>query len=369
MAKETAAADGKPVPDGVTRNPGVSFMTVLKVLFQLVIVVGVLALLLMLPTLLNMLGEGFGYKFDTTFVDYLVVMLLGALVGAIEIISRYQDAPFRTALTWPGMLYMWVNALVAASALWLMRLFGWNFVPGSVAEGSDVERWTQVMTAGLGAMAIFRSSLLVIGKEEEELSIGPAAILQILLNAIDKEVDRYRGQERARTVKQLMDSITYDDASRDLVLISQGLMQNLAEDDIQEIDEAKKKIEVVTPDPEVRKYLLGLKIIDIVGEDVLRQAIDIRGKEYYRGEYTRRFGPARPAEKPVENAEPAAPASAAGLEAVREISPRPKSDAWKADIEALKADIVANTAPAPEMGAASVGQSDDPNSLASKAAG
>lgn len=255
--------------------------TILTVIFQIMLVIGVIILTLLVPGILTR----YGIELEEIFIDFLVVMLLGALVGFVEIISRYQDAPFRTALTWPGVLYMWVNAVVAAAALWLIRLFGWTFVPGATAS-VEVTRWTQVISGGLGAMAIFRSSIFVLGKEEEQISVGPSAVLEILLNAIDKEVDRLRGKDRAQTVKKLMGSLHYDHVVKELRPMSLYLMQNLSNQDINEIATAVDQVEKQSNDPEVRKYLLALRLLDVVGNEVLDQAINIRGLKYYEGQYS-----------------------------------------------------------------------------------
>jgi len=257
--------------------------SVLRVGLALVVIVGILLLIFIIPTLL----QGRGIQISQEFVDFTIVTLLGMLVGFVEVISRYQDAPFRTATTWPALFYMLVNGSVAAVALWMVRLFGWQFVPG---DGSpEISRWTEVLVAGLGAMAIFRSSLFVIGKEDQEISIGPNAILEILLNALDKEVDRFRGQERAKIVKEIMEFVHYDDAIMDISVLSKALLQNLSAEDNAQIDEVRKQIEVITGiDPDVRKYLLGLRIMDVVGEDVLRQAIGIRGLDHYKSSFQMR---------------------------------------------------------------------------------
>jgi hypothetical protein len=251
---------------------------VLRIFLLVVLVIAVTALVFSLEALL----QNWGIKIRTDFIDFTLVILLGMLVGFIEIVSRYQDAPFRTALTWPGLFYMLINGLVAGSALWLLRVFGWDFTPQSTAP--EIKRWNEVLIAGLGAMAIFRSSLFVIGKEDQEVSVGPNAILQILLNAIDKEVDRFRGQERAASVRSIMQKIHYEDAISDLTVISGALMQNLTSGDQERINISKLRelIDVASNDDDVRKYLLGLRIIDVVGEDILRQAIGIRGEGHYQ---------------------------------------------------------------------------------------
>lgn len=257
----------------------------LRLILRAFLVLVAFIFLILLPVILKPMG----WSLTAEYYDYLIVMLLGSLVGFVEIISRYPDAPFKTAMTWPGLLYMSVNALVATAALWLIRLYGGTFVPVENAS-PEIRRWTQVFVAGLGAMAIFRSSLLMVGKEGDEVSIGPNAVLKILLSAIDREVDRFRGQERAQSVKMIMESIDYEDAIQDLTVVSKALMQNLSEDDSKKIDEAKKKFEILTDiDVGTRKYLLGLHIMDVVGEDILRQAINIRGKDYYKDRATRRL--------------------------------------------------------------------------------
>lgn len=262
----------------------------LNILGRLLVGVGFIVVFLLVPVIL----ERNQIILQASFVDYLAVMLLGALVGFVEVVSRYQDAPFRTAVTWPGMLYMLINAFVAAGALWLIRLFGWEFTVSNTTQiTEETTRWTQVLTAGLGAMAIFRSSLFVLGKEGNEVSVGPSAVLQILLAAIDREVDRQRGQDRAGTVGNLK-RIAYESVKGELLLLSQRLMQNLSDSERKAIVEAIREIEIESADPEVRKYMLGLKIIEFVGPDVLKQAIEIRGEKYYNAI----FDSSKPVEKP-----------------------------------------------------------------------
>ncbi|HSV86453.1 MAG TPA: hypothetical protein VLH85_07750 [Levilinea sp.] len=250
---------------------------ILRILLVVLLVIAASGIVFSLQPIL----ESWGVVINPDFIDYTVVILLGMLVGFIEIVSRYQDAPFRTALTWPGLFYMLINGLVAGSALWLLRVFGWNLMPETT--NADLKRWNEVLIAGLGAMALFRSALFVIGKEEQEISVGPNATLQILLNAIDKEVDRYRGQERVASVRSIMQNVHDEDAISDLTVISGALMQNLKSEDQARISISKLRelIEVASNDDDFRKYLLGLRIIDVAGEDILRQAIGMRGEQHY----------------------------------------------------------------------------------------
>ena len=210
-------------------------------------------------------------------IDYLAVFALGGLVGYVEILSRYKDAPFRVAFSRPGLMYTGINALVASLALMTVRLFGWTFTDNP-ASSAEVIRWMQVLISGLAAMTLFRSSLFNFHMAEQDISIGPNAILQILLVAVDKEVDRLRGKERARIVEEAMDGISFNDAVLNLPTVCIALMQNLSREDQDEILQSVKALnsEEAKNMPERMKTMsLGLTIMNVVGEAILKAAIDM----------------------------------------------------------------------------------------------
>src|SRR5262245_39565395 len=112
---------------------------------------------------------------DPRLIDYGGVGLLGALVGAGELISVFRDAPTRALLTKPAIFYVLVNVVAAVAALFLTRVFGWS--AGAGATTDDALRVTQVLVAGIGAMALFRSSL-TIRAGEKDVSISPSVVLE-----------------------------------------------------------------------------------------------------------------------------------------------------------------------------------------------
>ncbi len=210
-------------------------------------------------------------------IDFLVVLGLGALVGCVEILSRYKDAPFRVAFSRPGLTYTIINALVAGLALLTVRLFGWTFTDNPETS-AEVTRWTQVFVSGLAAMTLFRSSLFNFHMTDQDISIGPNAILQILLVAVDKEVDRLRGKERAKIVEEALDGIPFDEAVINLPTVSIALMQNLSREDQDQIIQSVKALnsEEAKSMPERMKTMsLGLTLLTVVGEDILKAAIDL----------------------------------------------------------------------------------------------
>src|SRR5205823_896422 len=60
--------------------------------------------------------------------------------------------------TRPALFYILLNIAASVAALALTRAFGWTF-GASGKPGDTTVRWTQALVAGIGAMALFRTSL------------------------------------------------------------------------------------------------------------------------------------------------------------------------------------------------------------------
>lgn len=208
------------------------------------------------------------------FVDYLMVAALGALIGFVEILSRYKDAPFKVAFSLPGLFYLLLNGAASLIALWGIRLFDVSLIdnPNWTPE---MVRWLQVGVAGVASMILFRSALFTFRTGDQDVSVGPNAILQVLLVAVDKEVDRMRGAIRAKIVEDAMDGISFEEAVTNLPPVVIALMQNLSDKDKNEIlDSVKIALESKAPE-RARVMTLGLNMINVVGEDILKAAIDM----------------------------------------------------------------------------------------------
>ena len=211
---------------------------------------------------------------NSQLIDYLVVSALGAMIGFVEVLARYKDAPFKVAFSRPGLLYIFINAGVSALALWGVRLFDIKFADNP-SWSPEAMRWLQVGISGLSAMTLFRSSLFNFRVDEQDVSVGPNAILQILLVAVDKEVDRMRGAQRAKIVEDAMEGISYNDAVLNLPPVVLALMQNLTDKDKNEIvNSVEKSLQSKAPERS-KTMTLGLSMINVVGEDILKAAIDM----------------------------------------------------------------------------------------------
>jgi hypothetical protein len=202
---------------------------------------------------------------DSTVIDLLVVASIGLLVGTGELISRYRDAPVRALCSPPALVYVSVNLLAACAAYGLITAFNWSFG----AASGDPTRWTRVLVAGFGAMALFRSSLFMVRVGGQDVGIGPSSLLAALLAVADRGVDRGRGTRRAAEVHKLLDGIPWTRARTDLPAICLGLMQNATLVEQDALAGAIRDIDAGDLDDDIRVLLVGLELLNLAGAGVL----------------------------------------------------------------------------------------------------
>jgi hypothetical protein len=188
---------------------------------------------------------------------------LGALVAVAELVTRYRDEPASAILSLPGTAYLVVNIASSVSALYFITVFDWRF--GATA---DTLRVTQVLVAGFGSAALFRSSLLNVTMGNEQLGIGPSAVLNIILKAADRAVDRERAWVRARRAASIMNGLGFEANAESMLLFTGASMQNLTDVEAKALENKvstlrDKKVEGM-PD-QIKSFVLGLNLLNVTG--------------------------------------------------------------------------------------------------------
>ncbi|GAA2821463.1 hypothetical protein [Nonomuraea rubra] len=205
-------------------------------------------------------------------VPYLAVVLIGALVALAELVSRYRDDPAGALFSVPAILYLAVNAGGAAAALWMVVQFGWTFG----ATGDSVA-FTQVLVAGFGSGALFRSSLFNVTAGDQVIGVGPSAVLTVILSATDRAVDRGRARLRSKDVHDIMSGYPFERGSDALLQYSMAALQNFTPAESKVIEDRIASLrsgrEATLPD-QVKSYVLGLSLQALIGVKVLRQLVD-----------------------------------------------------------------------------------------------
>ncbi len=209
-------------------------------------------------------------------LEWLIAGLMGGVISSAEIISRYRDEPEYALRTWPSLFYMLLNALASVTTLAIIRTLNWTF---GITDPAFMG-WAQVFVAGFGAMAILRASLFSVQIDGQPVSIGPKRYLDVLLASVDRAVDRKRAEERGKVVGEIMAAVVFEKAYQALPAYCLALLQNLPQEDQ---DQLGKKIGLLFNStgisPRVKSLLLGIALMNLVGENVLRAAVKNLGKD------------------------------------------------------------------------------------------
>lgn len=206
-------------------------------------------------------------------LHYGVVSAFGAMVGGAELVARYRDAPLRAVFAPSALVYILINALAACFALWVIQANGWTFggaSPEAIALG-------QLIVAGFSAVAFFRSSLFTLRVGDSDVQVGPSAFLNIILNAADRAVDRTRAKARASAVSEIMAGVSFQKAKDALTGHCIALMQNVSTEEADQVGQAVTRLAQSDIDEDVKSLNLGLLLMNMVGEYVLRTAVDSLG--------------------------------------------------------------------------------------------
>lgn len=234
----------------------------------LFIVLAVILLILLLLVAAREIPAG-----RTEAANYFFVLLIGATVGATELMSRYRDAPFQPLLSIPGALYMVVNAGAAILAYYLLGVLA-----GPLSDDGDKDAVYRVLLAGLSAMAFFRSGIFTIRMGDSDVAVGPNLVLQILLQSLDRTYDRIRATPRSECASSIMAGVEFDLAKEALPSFCLSLMQNVSQSErLAVAAEVKALAEAQTMSNEAKSLNLGLTLLNVVGERTLEAAVAALG--------------------------------------------------------------------------------------------
>lgn len=201
-------------------------------------------------------------------VDYVIVSFLGLLVGASELVSRYRDAPWVAVRNPASATYIAVNVLAAVGALGLLRVFNAGFG----LQNELQERAAQVLVAGFSAVALLRTSFFVVRVGGRDIGVGPATLLQVLLFATDRDVDRRRAEKRATAVTEALRGLSYEDVGEALPTYCLTLMQNVPDSEIAEVRRQLDLVGRSGMSGPLKLKAVGLVLMNVVGQRVLEAA-------------------------------------------------------------------------------------------------
>ncbi|WP_156311953.1 hypothetical protein [Methylobacterium platani] len=201
------------------------------------------------------------------------VGLIGFMAGAVEIVARYKGDPRRALLNLPALLYVTVNVLACLAMLACLRMIEPAWLFADLAGKPNLQTLYLILAAGFGAMTLFRSSLFRIKTADGEIGFGPSALLDTLLFASDRAIDRSVAPPRGSAVQAIMKDVSFERAKIALPVYCFALMQNIPAREQRDLATQVKEIAPLGVPPEVSAANLGLLLMNVVGTDVLKQAV------------------------------------------------------------------------------------------------
>jgi hypothetical protein len=203
-------------------------------------------------------------------IQLLFAALLGGGIGGAELVARYRDKPASAVLSPSGLLYVFVNATASVIALVAIQAAGWQFgLPvGAPAVSGYV---VQVMVAGIGAAALFRTSFTLA--QDKGISLGPILLLHGMLKIADGALERKRALSRLSHNDLAGLSFVRDHAA--LAELCCHALQRFELPEAQRLGELAADLGSRDDLTDADKLdCFGLELCRLVGERALRKAAD-----------------------------------------------------------------------------------------------
>lgn len=204
----------------------------------------------------------------------LLSLILGGLGGLTSILSRYRAQPGLVLRGWPAWVYILLHALVSSLVFYGLRLL--NLSLGVPEQAIPL---AQSLAAGFGGLAVLRFSFYTLRLDGETLSIGPATLVESLLQVIDREVDRAQAEARVQALAQIMEKVSFTKAYEPLPSLCFALVQTLPQDVQQEFGEAMRILAQSHMSDRAKSLIMGTQLANLVGEEVLQSAIAALGED------------------------------------------------------------------------------------------
>lgn len=209
---------------------------------------------------------------DSMVAAALLAALIGGAAAAAELAARYKDDPLRALVSAPSALYMLFNAAAAFAAVYLLDRFAPKLIHG---HDGVVDIFAAALLAGFGSLSVMRMSVIKLRVGADEVSVGPALVIEQVLRVVDRSVDRLLAVRRAELADELSERFNFDTQGLSLVAVSIALLQNASAEEQTRMTEVARALMGRSDLPSRMKAAsLVLALLGLVGERVLRSAID-----------------------------------------------------------------------------------------------
>ena len=220
------------------------------------------------------------YLYTEKLMDYIFVFLIGVLLSAIELGSRYKDEPVSVMKCMPGCFYLIINGLICCVGLFLLHTFGVNEQIKSNLNLNTTDELSKqvanVLYASIGSFFVMRSSFLKLGSEnsQSQLDLGLNIILKKMIDIIDRQVDRDQACRRSKDITEILKDVSYDNLSARVHPFCLQLMQNVPGEESDNLYKELESIKTSDISIESKKMAIGLQLYNIVGKKLFSSIVN-----------------------------------------------------------------------------------------------
>jgi hypothetical protein len=201
--------------------------------------------------------------------------IIGFLIGLSELLNRYKAFLyiFSNGYSW---LYLGINLSAGMIAYALIIAYNINLGDiGKLNVGKSI-------AAGIGAMAFLRSSIFSYKDSAgKPIDVGPAALLNVILKATERQFDQVVTFRTLARVDPIMKGIDFVSASKDLPELINRSMKVLSSDEQAQLSSEIVKLLKDDSITEASKSInLGMIMEKYTGVPLLLAAVDALKRIY-----------------------------------------------------------------------------------------
>ena len=142
----------------------------------------------------------------------------------------------------------------------------------------EVQRGLQIAVAAFGALAVLRTAVIQIQIDDRDVRFGPHWFLNVLLNFTAKRMSQRRASHVQRVTTTIMSRVDFDKAKQQLPSYCFSLLKT-PENVQKAVSREITSFDVEKMANKTKSLQLGLVLLELVGEEVLSNAVKTLSKE------------------------------------------------------------------------------------------
>lgn len=201
---------------------------------------------------------------------YIIAGVIGTVVGASELFTRYEDNPRRLFKKVAFWLYIAANGTISAAALLVTRTLGWTVQGVNARDAAPL----MAVIAGFGGAMLLRSTFAVVQVGNGRyVKPGPLTAVEAILEAIDRVIDRDQATTRAEAAAKLARNISFDRARISLPMACLTLIEHSSADATDRLASRITKIRDEQMSDAAKAVNLVIALLAFAGPDVVEKAV------------------------------------------------------------------------------------------------